>query len=99
MKKLLRILGYVIFAIAIIVGIAVAFLFLKFPKHQDPPELKLRMTVEKLQRGEYLARHVVGCLYCHSMRQKDIFGIPIQPGTEGQGGKIDFEKTGSVALV
>jgi len=39
-----------------------------------------------IARGEYLARHVAGCIDCHSQRDLTKFSAPVIPGTEGGGG-------------
>jgi mono/diheme cytochrome c family protein len=39
-----------------------------------------------LKRGEYLARHVAGCIDCHSQRDLSKYSGPVVPGTEGGGG-------------
>ena len=39
-----------------------------------------------IKKGEYLARHVAGCVDCHSQRDLTKYGGPVVPGTEGGGG-------------
>ncbi len=31
-----------------------------------PQDITVEITPERLTRGEYLAKHVTGCVYCHS---------------------------------
>ena len=52
-------------------------------------DLKIEATPQRLGRGEYLVRHVVQWLDCHSSRDYSRFSAPIIPGTEGIGGE-DF---------
>jgi mono/diheme cytochrome c family protein len=40
-----------------------------------------------IERGEYLAWHVMGCMDCHSKRDFSKFSGPVIPGTEGMGGE------------
>ncbi len=47
-----------------------------------------------LERGEYLALHVAGCVDCHSKRDFTKFSGPVIPGTEGGGGFLFDEKFG-----
>lgn len=47
-------------------------------------DIKERASVE---RGKYLAWHVMGCIDCHSKRDFSKFSGPIVPGTEGMGGE------------
>lgn len=45
-----------------------------------------------LERGEYLANHVAGCIDCHSKRDFNKYSGPVIPGTEGGGGFVFDEK-------
>ena len=47
-----------------------------------------------LERGEYLALHVAGCIDCHSKRDFAKFSGPVIPGTEGGGGLVFDQKFG-----
>lgn len=47
-----------------------------------------------LQRGEYLANHVAGCMDCHSKRDFEKYSGPVIPGTEGGGGIVFDQKFG-----
>jgi mono/diheme cytochrome c family protein len=40
-----------------------------------------------VERGKYLAWHVMGCIDCHSRRDFSKFSGPVVPGTEGMGGE------------
>ena len=40
-----------------------------------------------IERGKYLAWHVMGCIDCHSQRDFSKFSGPVIPGTEGMGGE------------
>lgn len=44
-------------------------------------------SVAQLNRGKYLATHVMLCTDCHSYRDFDVFAGPVEPGTEGVGGE------------
>ncbi len=39
-----------------------------------------------IEKGEYLARHVAGCIDCHSQRDFSKYSGPVVSGTEGGGG-------------
>lgn len=47
-----------------------------------------------LERGEYLAVHVAGCMDCHSKRDFSKYSCPTIPGTEGGGGFLFDQKFG-----
>lgn len=60
-----------------------------------PTETSDKDSVKKvLERGEYLALHVAGCVDCHSKRDFTKFSGPVIPGTEGGGGFVFDEKLG-----
>jgi hypothetical protein len=82
-KKVFLILLCVIFLA--VVGFFV-YMYTAFPKVQAAPDLKVDMSPEKIQRGEYLFNHVMACVDCHSGRNFDEFCYPFIPGTVGQGG-------------
>lgn len=64
-------------------------------KKSEPKETSDKDSVKKvLERGEYLAIHVAGCLDCHSKRDFTQFSGPSIPGTEGGGGFVFDEKLG-----
>ncbi|MCH8012916.1 MAG: c-type cytochrome [Candidatus Marinimicrobia bacterium] len=52
-----------------------------------PRDIAVEITPERLTRGEYLAKHVTRCVYCHSGLDWNYYagGLP-KPGTEGGGG-------------
>jgi mono/diheme cytochrome c family protein len=45
-------------------------------------------TPEKVSRGEYLSKHVTGCVICHAERDSTKYGGPVKPGTFGAGGEF-----------
>lgn len=47
-----------------------------------------------LERGEYLANNVAGCIDCHSKRDFSKYSGPVIPGTEGGGGFVFDQKLG-----
>src|SRR6478609_5270943 len=87
MKKALKILvivfGILLLAIA---GIA-SYVKYALPKADPAPELKVESTPERIERGNYLANHVLICMDCHSTRNYNEFTAPLVPGTLGKGGE------------
>lgn len=57
-------------------------------------EMKIDITQERINRGRYLANHVMLCTDCHSRRDFSKYSGPIVPGTEGMGGDIFDQKQG-----
>ena len=90
MRKLLRAALILIVTLFGLATIALAYLFLGLPKVSAPSSIKVIATPEKIARGEYLARHVAGCVVCHGTRDWTRFSGPLQPGTEGGGSVFDI---------
>jgi hypothetical protein len=98
MKKLLRIsLILVSILILMITGILIyASQFL--PNVGPAPDISIDYTPERIERGKYLANHVMLCMDCHAQRDWSTFAGPPIPGTEGCGGEVfnqDFNFPGS----
>ncbi len=87
MKTLFKLLGYgLIFALALLVS-AVAYVKWMMPNVGPAPELVLDYSSDQIERGRYLANHVMVCIDCHSTRDFSLFSGPPIPGTEGAGGE------------
>jgi hypothetical protein len=92
MRKLLKILFFLVVLAA--VGIAGLLAYVKFalPKVDPATDLKIELTPERIARGSYLANHVTVCMDCHSTRDWSKFTGPIKEGTLGMGGD-KFDET------
>ncbi len=88
MNKLLKIVGYILAGILAVILGGVGYIFIAFPKVSPPKEVTINATPEMIERGNYLANHVVGCIDCHSTRDWKKFAGPTVPGTEGKGGEL-----------
>jgi mono/diheme cytochrome c family protein len=75
-----------IVGIALLLGAAMAILLLRPAQARAPSTEHITPTPARLARGQYLARHVADCFGCHSDHLQT-FGLPVKPGTEGQGGE------------
>ncbi len=86
MKKAVKISLYVVgFLIFILIGVYV-YLITAFPKVSPAPDMVIEITPERIERGHYLAHHVMLCMDCHAERDWSIFSGPPGIGTEGAGG-------------
>jgi hypothetical protein len=99
MRTVLKVLGFLVLAVIVVIGAGVAFLAFKKPAMQPPSTEKVEATPERLARGDYLVNHVTDCLVCHSEPMGDRFAVPHRPGTEGQGGFPFDKKLGVPGLV
>jgi len=95
MKKMKtrRIIGYAILALVLIFLLWIGYLYFILPRI-PVPEIKVESTMERMERGKYLANHVTVCIDCHSTREWAKFSGPVTPGTEGKGGERFDQKMG-----
>lgn len=94
MKTVLKILGWGMGIVVLVVALGLGYLFLGFPDAGPVRDLSVEATPERLARGAYLANHVAVCIDCHSTRNWEYFAGPIVPGTEGKGGEEFNESFG-----
>lgn len=94
MKKLLKILGYGFILVLIIISGLIIYVKTMLPNVGPAPDLKVAVTQEKIERGKYLANHVMLCIDCHSTRDWSLFSGPMVAGTEGKGGEVFDQSMG-----
>jgi mono/diheme cytochrome c family protein len=85
-------LGILAVAVLFIIGVILYFRF-ALP-NVSLKEISVQLTPERIERGKYLANHVMVCMDCHSTRDWDKFSGPIVPGTLGKGGEVFDQKMG-----
>jgi mono/diheme cytochrome c family protein len=86
LRKILKVLGYfLLFLVVVILG-ALAVFFIRYPRVEAPPQIHIVSSPEKIAQGEYLAKHVTGCVVCHGTRSPRVYSHSVVPGTEGRGG-------------
>lgn len=88
MKKHLKYPLYFAMALIAILVIALAYISFALPNVGPAQDLKVEITPEKVERGKYLAYHVMMCADCHSVRDFSLFSGPPNPGTEFAGGEV-----------
>lgn len=76
MKKLLAGLAIVVL---LAVAAGAAWLFVLLPRTAPPPELRVSITPERVERGRYLVVNVLQCVDCHSVRDWTRYGGPPLP--------------------
>ncbi|MCC7050355.1 MAG: cytochrome C, partial [Bacteroidia bacterium] len=94
MKKILKYLAYLTGVIALVIIVLLSYIKLALPNVDPAPNLKVEITNEKIERGKYLANHVMLCVDCHSTRDWSSFSGPLIKGTEGKGGEVFDQKLG-----
>lgn len=86
MKRLIWIIPV---GIVLIILIAVLYIKLALPNVGPPPDITIEHTKARLERGEYLANTVMGCVDCHSKRDFTKFSGPLT-GVKYAGGGDEF---------
>jgi mono/diheme cytochrome c family protein len=99
MRRLLGILGWVVGGVVLLVGTAIAWLWLRSPAMRPASAETIARTPARLERGKYLVEHLSECMSCHSDHEYDKFGAPVKPGTEGSGGFTFDQKLGVPGVV
>lgn len=94
MKKLLRILLAVVVILFVAVGGMITYVKSALPDVGPAPEMTIELYPERIERGKYLANHVMQCIECHAERDFSLFAAPPIEGTEGAGGDIFDQKFG-----
>jgi len=87
MKKFLKIIGYLLLVVIILISGVLIYVKAALPNVGPAPDLKVVSTPEKIERGRYLANSVTVCMDCHSTRDWSRFAAPLLPGTLGKGGE------------
>ncbi len=84
--KILKII-FIILGIVVIIALgAVGYVYFFLP-NIPVKDIRVEITPERVERGEYLASHVMVCMDCHSQRDWSLFSGPPTAGTLGEGGE------------
>jgi|SRR6185312_10425050 len=94
MKKLLKVLGILLLVLILLVVIVAAYIKGALPDVGPAPQITVDRSAANVARGEYLAKSVMVCMDCHSMRNPAQFSMPMDPATLGSGGQRFDEKEG-----
>lgn len=93
-KKMVLKIAIGFFTVLVILVICGGIYLKYFLPNIKVKDLKVEVTKERIERGKYLANHVLVCVDCHSKRDWSKYSGPIVPGTEGMGGEIFDQKMG-----
>jgi len=61
----------------------VAYFYLLLPRSAPAPGLTVEINPDTIERGRYLSENVIMCNGCHSERDWDSYGGPVQPPVGG----------------
>ena len=87
MKRLLWIIPLII--IILIVGLMI-YVKVALPNVGPPPDITVEVTPARIERGEYLATSVMGCIDCHSQRDFSKFTGPVTGASFAGGSEDEF---------
>ena len=88
MKKLVKIILSILVVLVVVLILGMSYIKFMLPKVGPASDIQVGLTPEQVERGDYLANHVMVCIDCHSLRDWEIFSGPPVAGTEGGGGEI-----------
>jgi mono/diheme cytochrome c family protein len=86
LRRIARLALYLLIVVIVLAGGGFAYLFLALPRSAPPASLQAPRTPERIARGQYLSRHVVGCSDCHGERDWTKYSAPQMREREGHGG-------------
>ncbi len=94
MRKAFKVIGILLLIIVLAVAGIASYVMWALPSVGAPPQLKVEATPERIERGKYLANHVMVCMDCHSTRNwNELTGPPLEE-THGMGGDVFDQKMG-----
>jgi cytochrome c553 len=94
MKKGRRYLMYILGTIGLLIVMLTGYVTLALPNVGPAPDLTVEITDERVERGKYLANHVMLCMDCHAVRDFSLYAGPPTPGTLGGGGDVFDQNMG-----
>jgi mono/diheme cytochrome c family protein len=86
LRRVARLALYLLILVILLAGGGLAYLFLALPRSAPPTSLQAPRTPERIARGQYLSRHVIGCSDCHGERDWTKYSAPQIREREGHGG-------------
>ncbi|TVP98915.1 MAG: cytochrome C [Balneolaceae bacterium] len=92
-----RFFRYILYLLSIFVGlitILVGYVKFMLPNTGPAPDIQVEITEAKVDRGRYLANHVMLCMDCHAVRDFSLFSGPPIPETLGAGGEVFDQEMG-----
>lgn len=94
MKKFLKIAGYILLAIIVLLVSAIAYIKIALPNTGEAEYVTIERTPERIERGKYLANNVAVCMDCHSTRNWNLYAGPMDPKGVGAGGEVFNQQMG-----
>jgi hypothetical protein len=90
-RRTKRFFKRVLIAIPILLVCACLYLLVRRPSSAPASSIKVPMTPELIERGQYLFTTLLECDGCHSERDFTRLGGPVVAGARGKGGQLQME--------
>lgn len=87
MKRILKVLLYLVGAVVVIVIGLLGYLRFALPNVGAPMDIRVATDSASVARGKYLAHHVAVCMDCHSDRDWTKYSAPVIMESLGKGGE------------
>lgn len=88
MRKVFKWGLWLLIGVVVLIASGLTYVSYALPNIGPPPEMEVEITPERVERGKYLAWHVLQCIDCHSKRDFTIFSAPPIPETLAAGGEV-----------
>ena len=99
MRKVFKVIGIILGIIILFITGAGFYVKAFLPDVGPAPEMKIVSTPEKIQRGSYLANHVMICMDCHSTRDWNFYAGPMTGDSLGIGGERFGKEAGFPGVI
>jgi hypothetical protein len=86
LRRIARLVLYLLAVVLLTVVGGFSYLFFVLPHVEPAAAIEVPRTSERIARGQYLSRHVVGCSDCHGERDWTKYSAPQMREREGHGG-------------
>jgi hypothetical protein len=90
-RRTKRVFKRVLLSIPILLICAFLYLLIRRPSSAPPSKIKVAITPERIERGQYLFTSLLDCDGCHSERDFTRLGGPVIAGTRGKGVLLPLE--------
>lgn len=94
MKKATKSISLLLLIIIAAVAAYISYIKWALPDVGQAPDIKVAITPERVARGAYLAKHVAGCIGCHSTHNWDYYNGPVFDSVYAAGGERSDESMG-----
>jgi mono/diheme cytochrome c family protein len=94
MKKYAKVLIVLVLIVFACLASGLGYVKFALPDVDEAPDLKVEITLDRLERGRYLANNVALCVDCHSTRDWSRFAAPLLDNKLGIGGEKFDESIG-----